>query len=223
MGNAECLWNENSGDKRIAYRGKECYLSTRIYFYGDEEGKSSENVCIHPSIWACKQLLLCKICLGEASTLKPDVYRYSFKCHLPEEIPSSFEGTFGCIRYAAVVTINVPIWPDKVYEKPFSVCKPVNLNEMFELKDSINVEKRKEFYVCCLLFCFKTLPLNIVAKLPATGFTPGQRIELTLEADNLSSKNVKQFKIEFYKVITVHPTASYISSFFLLQIFSKIV
>lgn len=139
------------------------------------------------------------------STLKPDVYKYGFKCHLPEDLPSSFEGTFGCIRYAAVVTINVPIWPDKVYEEPFSVCKPVNLNEMFELRDSINVEKRKEFYVCCLLFCFKMLPLNIVAKLPATGFTPGQRIELTLEAENLSSKNVKQFKIEFYKVIIVHP------------------
>lgn len=51
MGNAECLWNENSGDKRIAYRGKECYLSTRIYFYGEEEGKSEKT-------FAFKQLSL---------------------------------------------------------------------------------------------------------------------------------------------------------------------
>lgn len=40
MGNAETLWSENSGDKRIAYRGKECYLSKRIYFVGEEDGNS---------------------------------------------------------------------------------------------------------------------------------------------------------------------------------------
>lgn len=62
------------------------------------------------------------------------------------------------------------------------------------------MEKRKEFYLCCLLFCFKTLPLTIVAKLPQTGFTPGQRIDLTLMAENQSSKSVKNFKIEFLKV-----------------------
>lgn len=62
------------------------------------------------------------------------------------------------------------------------------------------MEKRKEFYVCCLLCCFKTLPLNITAKLPATGFTAGQLIDLTLVADNQSSKNVKNFKVEFFKV-----------------------
>lgn len=62
------------------------------------------------------------------------------------------------------------------------------------------MEKRKEFYICCLLFCFKTLPLNIVAKLPATGFVAGQNINLTLEIDNQSSKNVENFRIEFYKV-----------------------
>lgn len=67
-------------------------------------------------------------------------------------------------------------------------------------KDAVSFEKRKEFYLCCLLFCFKTLPLNIVAKLPASGFTPGQRIDLTLDIENLSSKNVRNFKVELYKV-----------------------
>lgn len=38
VGNAESVWSENSGDKRIAYRGKECYLSNRSYFIGEENG-----------------------------------------------------------------------------------------------------------------------------------------------------------------------------------------
>lgn len=71
---------------------------------------------------------------GESITLKPDVYVYNFSCQLPDDLPSSLEGTFGHIRYRAIVTINVPIWPNKVFEKGFTVIKPVNLNEMFELK-----------------------------------------------------------------------------------------
>lgn len=178
---------------------------------------------------------------AEPITLKPDVYRYKFTLPLSDELPSSLEGTFGHIRYMCFVTINVPIWPDKIFEKVFTVVRPVNLNEMFELKvstlkhnrwtsesveqpeptnirffrfavgfrislphdgikDSVSFEKRKEFYLCCLLFCFKTLPLNIVAKLPASGFTPGQRIDLTLDIENLSSKNIRNFKVELYKV-----------------------
>lgn len=110
VGNAECLWTENSGDKRMAYRGKECYLSTRIYFIGKED--------------------------GEPITLVPDVYKYDFSCQLPEDLPTSMEGTYGSIRYVAIVTVNVPIWPDKVYRSGFTVIRAVNLNEMFELKVS---------------------------------------------------------------------------------------
>lgn len=71
---------------------------------------------------------------GESITLQPDVYKYEFSCKLPEELPTSLEGTYGNIRYTTAVTINVPIWPDKIFEKGFTVIKAVNLNEMFELK-----------------------------------------------------------------------------------------
>lgn len=64
---------------------------------------------------------------GEPITLKPDVYKYDFQCQLPADLPSSLEGSFGSIRYKAILTINVPIWPDKVFEKGFTVIKPVNL------------------------------------------------------------------------------------------------
>lgn len=84
--------------------------------------------------WLKRRINVNFLSSGEPITLKPDVYKYSFSCQLPEDLPSSLEGTFGSIRYAAIVTINVPIWPDKIFEKPFSVIKPVNLNEMFELK-----------------------------------------------------------------------------------------
>lgn len=75
--------------------------------------------------------------IGEPITLKPDVYKYDFELALPADLPTSMEGSYGSIRYKAILTINVPIWPDKVFENCFSVIKPVNLNEMFELKVEI--------------------------------------------------------------------------------------
>ena len=63
------------------------------------------------------------------------------------------------------------------------------------------MEKRKEFYICCLLFCFHTLPLHIIAKLPATGFVAGQQIDLTLEIDNQSSKTIENFHVRFFKIV----------------------
>lgn len=70
--------------------------------------------------------------------MKPDEYVYTFSCQLPDDLPTSLVGSFGSIRYSAVVTINVPLWPDKTFEEDFTVIKTVNLNEMFELKVSSN-------------------------------------------------------------------------------------
>lgn len=38
-GHAECLWSEHSGDKRVAYRGKEHYLAFKTFFVGEEDGE----------------------------------------------------------------------------------------------------------------------------------------------------------------------------------------
>lgn len=74
------------------------------------------------------------ILTGEPFTLKPDEYVYTFSCQLPDDLPTSLQGSFGSIRYTAAVTINVPLWSDKTYEENFTVIKTVNLNDMFELK-----------------------------------------------------------------------------------------
>lgn len=85
-------------------------------------------------------ILIFFLSTGEPITLKPDVYKYDFELALPADLPTSLEGTFGSIRYKAILTINVPIWPDKVFERGLTVIKPVNLNEMFELKVTLAIK-----------------------------------------------------------------------------------
>lgn len=53
---------------------------------------------------------------------------------LPDGLPTSFEGRFGHIRYTARVVLDIPLWPDKTFEEPFTVLKAINLNEIPTLR-----------------------------------------------------------------------------------------
>lgn len=60
--------------------------------------------------------------------MMPGVYNYAFQCMLPANLPTSFEGNYGHIRYTAKVVLDVPMWTNKTFEVPFTVIKGINLN-----------------------------------------------------------------------------------------------
>lgn len=60
--------------------------------------------------------------------LQPGSYHYSFQSYLPPQLPTSFEGDYGYIRYNACVVLDIPMWPDKEFETIFTVIKAINLN-----------------------------------------------------------------------------------------------
>lgn len=62
------------------------------------------------------------------TTVSPGLYSFQFECDLPDNLPTSYEGKFGFIRYVAAVYIKHPLYADKVYVKAFTVIKPHNLN-----------------------------------------------------------------------------------------------
>lgn len=107
----------------MTYRGSEVYLSARKYFVGAIDGSSSTpastadgsapNICVPP---------------GE--------HVYNFTCALPVNLPTSFEGTFGHIRYRAEVTLNVPLWPDKTFAEGFTVIRSLDLNGLSDVRVS---------------------------------------------------------------------------------------
>lgn len=115
-GVAKCRWCEHVQQKRMTYRGSEIYLSAKKYFVGAAEANSSTSITI----------------------LKGE-HVYTFTCPLPKHLPTSFEGTFGSIRYKAEVTVNVAMWPDKSFAEGFTVIKSLDLNGL----DGIRVS-------CCL-------------------------------------------------------------------------
>lgn len=66
--------------------------------------------------------------------------------------------------------------------------------------------EHKDFYPCCLLFCCTSDPLELVVRIPVGGYTPGQTINLDVEAKNKSDQDVEYFSAQLLKVsITTTP------------------
>lgn len=61
-------------------------------------------------------------------TVSPGIHHYTFECFLPAELPTSMEGNHGHIRYNACVVMDIPMWPDKEFDCPFTVVKLIDLN-----------------------------------------------------------------------------------------------
>ena len=65
------------------------------------------------------------------------------------------------------------------------------------IQNPITKSNRKVFLKCC---CGATDPLEIVARAPVGGYTPGQFVNLEIEVKNKSNEPVSQFTVEMVQV-----------------------
>lgn len=140
---------------------------------------------------------------------------------MPAGLPSSFIGEFGEIRYIATVVLDVPRWPDDEFQQPFTVIKPLDLNDIpavrviifsfkivkimvkklcFFSQNTVTVTEDHSYYPCFLFCCFPSDPLTMVAQLPVGGYAPGQTINLSLNVNNQSNTRVPDFMMELIQV-----------------------
>lgn len=90
----------------------------------------------------------------ELLSLPSGTHDYSFACTLPRDLPSSFIGSHGHIKYTANVVIRIPLWPDKKFEEKFNVLRPLNLNDHPSL--------RVNLYTYLHIFIFKIYSLFLL-------------------------------------------------------------
>lgn len=114
------------------------------------------------------------------------VYNYEFSYHLPPTLPASFEGCYGCIQYHVQAFVDSPECLDKEFKLPFTVVRYDDLNKHPDLKIPVNVEEIESF--CC--FCCLSGPLKMTVTLPYSGFTPRQRVPVTVNFVNQSNVGI---------------------------------
>ncbi|XP_023159769.2 arrestin domain-containing protein 17 isoform X2 [Drosophila hydei] len=132
--------------------------------------------------------------------LPAGTHTYPFTCALPANLPSSFEGEFGHVRYTIKVTLDRPWKFDQDMKMAFTVIAPVDLNLNPRVKEQFKLELEKSF--CC--FCCRSGPLAVITSIPQTGYVSGQILPITCEVDNTSNVNLTAVKFELRKLVTFH-------------------
>ncbi|KAF4523318.1 hypothetical protein B566_EDAN011797 [Ephemera danica] len=140
---------------------------------------------------------------GNDQTLQTGEHAFPFNYVLPANIPSSFEGEHGHVRYTVRAVIDRPWKFDHETKMAFSVICPLDLNMDPKLSQPIHCNTEKTF--CC--FCCASGPLNVTLSLPAGGAVPGETLLPTIEVENTSNVYISQIKLLFVKSVTYRAKA----------------
>lgn len=138
---------------------------------------------------------------GSDIELQAKRYTNSISCTLPQNLPSSFQGQFGAIRYVLRVFIDMGRI-EEINETEFKVYTPLDLNNFPHLRYPKTIEMSRDF--CCWIW--RHGPLNISAHVPYTGFVANQNIPITIECENGSNVDLNACKVYIKQIATFHCT-----------------
>ncbi|KAL5273517.1 hypothetical protein ACFFRR_000326 [Megaselia abdita] len=139
--------------------------------------------------------------LGKESeiSLKPGEYTFNFETDIPSDSPSSYEGTYGQVRYKTKIVFMRPMLFDQNFCRGFTVINCLNLNTY---GPDLSLPVHDEFikHLCC--WPCKSSPLLIDAKLEKSGYVPGESIPVTLSVTNSSKAQVKEISVKLSLFVT---------------------
>lgn len=130
-------------------------------------------------------------------------HKYSVQFTLPANLPSSYIGRNGNIRYTVKVHVDVAWKFDSKFVAEFNVVAPIDLNHFDQVQESLRSERSKQFTCCCIPVGGQ---YEIAISLPCTGYSNEQKIPITVECTNRSNVYVRGLKIALRKLVTYHST-----------------
>ncbi|XP_055848590.1 arrestin domain-containing protein 3-like [Episyrphus balteatus] len=148
-------------------------------YYRSDEERFFENTtdCIHA-----------KECISD---LPAGTHTYTFECPLPPMCPSTFEGTYGRIRYDIKIIVERPLLFNKSHSMELNVLQPLDLNRLPVLRIPAKMEVLK--YFCCGPCISKPLVLSL--GIPQTGYVPGELVHFIVKVVNHSKIMVRQVRL----------------------------
>ncbi|XP_046451060.1 arrestin domain-containing protein 17-like isoform X1 [Daphnia pulex] len=139
---------------------------------------------------------------GSDRTLGKGKHQFPFSLILPHQIPSSFEGVHGNVRY----TIRA------VYERRRKwnhECKiPITVNSIMDLNQipESSVPVQASGYKTLGILCCKSNPITAKFWLDRCGYVPGESIIFNAEVENLSRKAMRGTKVQIIEKTSYHAT-----------------
>ncbi|XP_075979620.1 arrestin domain-containing protein 17-like [Anticarsia gemmatalis] len=146
---------------------------------------------------------------GDASGehhLQTGQHEFRFESQIPSHCPSSFEGTYGHVRYRvkAVMITSGMFSSNKEKLAAIRVHAPLDLNQNPICRQPVEFELVNTY--CC--WCISAGSSEIRVKLPVTGYCPGQVIPMEVSVLNHSSVEISELKFALKKDINFEATSS---------------
>ena len=131
-------------------------------------------------------------------------HKFAFSFVLPPNLPSSFEGQYGHVRYFVEAKLDRSgFFTFNKRTKQFvtinSIC---DLNNIPGVNNPQTNSNTKTFG---FLF-WKSAPLSATLRIPRYGYTPGETIPISADVENLSDKRMNSTKVRFYQDVTFRAT-----------------
>ncbi|CAG9797191.1 unnamed protein product [Chironomus riparius] len=168
--------NRRTTHHTVHFEGKEIYLNSKTYLFGQNSGPSFD--------------------------VQPGSHKYNFACQLPDQLPYTFDGVHGEIKYYVEAVLDIPWRFDKEVKTPITIVRHDDLNLYQELRIAQKVEEVKTF---CCLFC-QSEPLLIQATIPYSGFAKGQHVPIKIDYSNKSDVDVLMTRIKLKRMISYTST-----------------
>uniref|UniRef100_A0A2A4K7M0 Arrestin C-terminal-like domain-containing protein n=1 Tax=Heliothis virescens TaxID=7102 RepID=A0A2A4K7M0_HELVI len=132
--------------------------------------------------------------------LQPGNHEFRFDCPIPVNVPSSFEGSYGHIRYRVKVKMLTTgiFTSNKEKMVPIRVHAPLDLNMNPYCKEPIEFELSSTY--CC--WCVTAGSSQVMVRLPVGGYCPGQVIPMEIACKNESNVEIDEIKFAIKKDVT---------------------
>ncbi|XP_055861116.1 arrestin domain-containing protein 3-like [Biomphalaria glabrata] len=119
----------------------------------------------------------------ESNSLGPGQHTFPFQLMLPSDLPPSFEGAYGFVRYWAKATIDKPWKFDHHTKRAFTVIPTLDLNTEPGVSEPVQYRGELRTGCCCLPSGRFSGSITTNRK----GYVPGSEIFLQSQIDNHSS------------------------------------
>ncbi|XP_046337176.2 arrestin domain-containing protein 2-like isoform X1 [Haliotis rufescens] len=185
-GSAYVHWTERhttgSGDNR----------HTETYHYSAEEQYFHQDILL-AGRWKQQS--------GENIHLPVGRHTFPFAFQLPPQLPSSFEGEYGYVRYTAKGIIDKPWKFNHETKRMFTVICILDLNQDQNVRIPAQCAKSKT--LCC--WCCASGPISANFSIDRQGYVPGEAIILKAEIDNQSNRRIKSSSVKM-RMVTIYHT-----------------
>ncbi|EYB91709.1 hypothetical protein Y032_0203g1849 [Ancylostoma ceylanicum] len=150
-------------------------------------------------IYADEKMVAWSSPTGDMEVFPADSYQYPFSFKLPQELPPSFEGSYGYVRYMVKIELDRPWYRiNKRDSKVFTVVPMFDLNTISQA-----ILPAKELKVKKLgIILFRHGEVTVECETARGGFVPGEMIVVSTRIINDSSKDIVKAQLKLIEIST---------------------